>query len=104
MSNLLLFYTNITRQSSEILSEQKANIKDKLAYHDKIKLLGYQALESIDSGCIDDVGNLLAENWEIKKQLASNITNQTIDRMYELGMEAGAIGGKVAGAVAVAFC
>lgn len=98
MSNLLLFYTNITRQSSEILSEQKANIKDKLAYHDKIKFLGYQALEIIESGRIDDIGHLLAANWEMKKKLASNITNKTIDRMYELGIEAGAIGGKVAGA------
>lgn len=98
MSNLFLFYTNINRQSSEILTEQKANINDTLSYHDKIKSLGYKALESIESGNIDHIGSLLAANWELKKQLASTISNKTIDRMYALGIDGGASGGKVAGA------
>ncbi len=98
MSNLFLFYTNITRQAADILTEQKANIQDKLAYHDEIKVLGYQALESIEAGNIDNIGNLLAANWDRKKHLASNISNPIIDDMYQLGLGGGAIGGKVAGA------
>lgn len=98
MSNLFLFYTNITRQASEILTEQKANIQDKLAYHDNIKTLAYEALHSIESENIDHIGHLLATNWAMKKHLASNISNETIDNMYHLGIESGATGGKVAGA------
>jgi len=98
LSNLLLFYTNITRQASMILSEQKSNITEKLDCHDKIKSLSYQLLDSLESGNIDEVGYLLAKNWESKKQLASNISNQSIDRMYKISLESGAIGGKISGA------
>ncbi len=98
ISNLLLFYTNITRKSSEILTEQKANIEDKLLYHDNIKALGYDALASIESGQIDNIGKLLASNWEMKKQLSSKISNEKIDQMYQLGIGGGALGGKVSGA------
>ncbi len=98
MANLSLFYTNITRQASSILTEQKANIQDKLTYHDNIKALGFEALKSIESDNIDEIGRLLGVNWEMKKQLAANISNEAIDNMYQMGIDGGAIGGKVAGA------
>ena len=98
LANLSLFYTNVTRQASAILTEQKANIQDKLLYHDNIKELGFQALRSIEAGNIDEIGHLLAENWTMKKQLAANISNNSIDKMYDMGIESGALGGKVAGA------
>ena len=97
-SNLLLFFTNITRQASTILTEQKSSIIDKIAYHDNIKLLAYKALSSLEAGDIDDIGNLLAENWTLKKQLSSNISNAVIDDMYEKAINGGATGGKISGA------
>jgi D-glycero-alpha-D-manno-heptose-7-phosphate kinase len=46
----------------------------------------------------DDLGYLLHKNWELKKKLATQITTSQIDEMYERACEAGALGGKIAGA------
>lgn len=97
-SNLLLFFTNVTRQAGTILSEQKASIMDKISYHNAIKQLGRDAYDALMLGDIDKIGTLLKENWELKKNLSSNITNAAIDEMYNKAMEGGAIGGKIAGA------
>jgi len=97
-SNLLLFFTNITRKSTSVLSEQKDKIKLNIEYHDKIKALAYEAVEALNRGEINKIGVLLAENWELKKNLASNITNPEIDKMYNRILIGGAIGGKIAGA------
>jgi len=97
-ANLLLFFTNVTRKSASILGEQKKLIQDKLDYHNKIKALAFEAKEAIESGEIDKVGVLLAENWELKKNLSSNITNEEIDKMYERTILGGAVGGKISGA------
>ncbi|QQS34659.1 MAG: GHMP kinase [Ignavibacteriales bacterium] len=97
-ANLLLFYTNITRSSSTVLTEQKKSISDKLDYHDSIKKLAYDTEGSLLNGNVDDVGRLLSENWDLKKNLSSNISNAEIDKMYSTAINAGAVGGKIAGA------
>ena len=98
VSNLFLFYTNIERQSSSVLSEQASRVREKISYHDAIQALAYKALESLESGNINNIGYLLAENWSLKKQLASGISNNVIDEMYRRAITAGASGGKVSGA------
>jgi D-glycero-alpha-D-manno-heptose-7-phosphate kinase len=45
-----------------------------------------------------DFGKLLHEQWMIKRGLSSKITTSVIDGMYEAGMKAGALGGKLLGA------
>jgi len=97
-ANLLLFYTNITRKSSTILTEQKNSIKDKIKYHDKIKTLATDIETKLRNGSVDDIGNVLSANWALKKKLSSNISNMEIDEMYQRAMEGGANGGKIAGA------
>jgi len=97
-ANLLLFYTDITRQANSILTKQKKNINDKIEIHNKIKELAYEAVDALNKGEVDKIGVLLKENWELKKQLADSITNEKIDLMYDRAMNSGAIGGKVSGA------
>ncbi|HOJ06887.1 MAG: GHMP kinase [Ignavibacteriota bacterium] len=97
-ANLLLFYTNITRASSGILQEQKETIVRKINYHHKIKDLAIEVEDTLKSGKIDIIGKILTKNWELKKNLASNITNSEIDKMYQTAIEGGADGGKIAGA------
>ncbi len=98
ISNLLLFYTNITRKADNVLNEQKKEIVNKIAYHNAIKELGYKAVEALQQNNIDAIGELLAQNWEMKKNLASSISNASIDEMYDLAIQGGASGGKIAGA------
>jgi D-glycero-alpha-D-manno-heptose-7-phosphate kinase len=97
-ANLLLFYTNITRKSSSILQEQKTSILNKIDYHNKIKSLANETEVILNSGDIDQIGDILARNWELKKNLSSNITSSEINDMYQTAMQGGAEGGKIAGA------
>lgn len=97
-ANLLLFYTNITRKSNPILKNQKSNIAERLEFHNNIKKLAIDTRNYVQNGKIDKIGEILAINWELKKQLADGISNDEIDYMYKLAMNGGALGGKVAGA------
>lgn len=97
-SNLLLFFTDIVRQSSSILSEQSQKIVDRVEAHHGIKELAVQVRDAILAGNHDVVGDILHRNWELKKMLASGVTNPRIDEMYEHARAGGAVGGKISGA------
>lgn len=96
--NLLLFFTGKTRDSSTILSEQKANISQRVDMLLKMKSLAFKARDVVLQKSFDEFGVLLHEGWELKKRLAHKITNPEIDQSYEAARQAGAIGGKISGA------
>lgn len=96
--NLLLFFTGKTRKADNILAEQKQNIQDRLETLRKMKALTYQARDELTTGNLDSLGHLLHESWQLKKQLASQISNGDIDKWYEKAIAAGALGGKITGA------
>ena len=54
--------------------------------------------EAIETRKFDEVGKILTESWNHKKQLASQISNGDIDEMYNRAINAGALGGKISGA------
>ncbi len=97
-SSLLLFFTNITRSASSVLTEQKNNMAEKVKELKRIKDFAYMTRECIKKGYFDDIGKLLHEGWIEKKRLASNISAPAIDEDYEKARGAGATGGKLAGA------
>jgi D-glycero-alpha-D-manno-heptose-7-phosphate kinase len=96
--NLLLFYTGITRKAHTILEEQKGNIDGRLAVLSEMKQMAYIARQELEAGRVDSIGGLLDEAWQLKKQLASKITNADIDVLYKTARRAGALGGKITGA------
>ena len=59
--------------------------------------------EELQKNNVDAMGELLHENWMLKKSLASGITNPFIDETYEKAMNAGALGGKLLGAGGAGF-
>jgi len=95
--NLLLFYTGVTTNSTEVLSEQKANISERIEVLCQIRELAFEAKRAMLAGDFDQIGQLLDSSWKLKKQLASKISNSTIDDMYDAGRRAGALGGKILG-------
>jgi len=97
-SNLLLFYTGRTRTSSSILDEQKRRINSTTKLLDKLKSIAFELADTLEDGDAEAVGHALHEGWETKKQLASGITDDALDALYERARTAGAIGGKIAGA------
>ena len=96
--SLMLFYTGITRKAEDVLTEQKKNIVDRVAVLRDMRQQAYEIHEVLLNGNADMIGDMLHKGWLLKKQLASRISNSSIDEMYEKAMNAGATGGKVAGA------
>lgn len=99
--NLMLFYTGLTHSAGEILQEQNKNVagEDK-KFQNLVKMteLAYELRESVVSGHLDDFGRILNENWLLKRELASQISNDKIGKYYDLAMANGALGGKLLGA------
>ena len=99
--NLLLFYTGLTHSAGEILQEQNKNVagEDK-KFQNLVKMteLAYELREAVVAGNLDDFGRILNENWLLKRELASQISNDKIGRYYDLAMANGALGGKLLGA------
>jgi len=96
--SLLLFYTGMTRKADSILGEQKENIRNSRQLLHRIKDMACLAREELLAGNLDIIGALLHENWMLKKQLASKVSNPTIDAIYDAALKAGATGGKITGA------
>ena len=98
--NLLMFFTGFTRFSSDL---QKANA---VGYKEKVKQL-QEMYELVDEAQriledkhsdLDDFGRLLDTTWRLKRQTGGAITTDSIDDLYEKGIQAGALGGKLLGA------
>jgi len=99
-SSLLLYYTGITRSADVILSEQKKNFSEQDKFEAMSDMVSFvkpfkEAIEQCD---IETCGRLLDQNWQLKQKMASGISNGKIQAMYETAKNAGALGGKIAGA------
>ena len=99
--SLLLFYTGITRKADVILSQQKQNIDGKIETLDKLKAQTADIWDAltVDNGTnLNRVGRILDAGWRHKRELADRISSTDIDDLYEKALDAGAMGGKIAGA------
>lgn len=96
--NLLLFYTNLARKAESVLTEQAQKIPERLPVLRAMKTLALQAKACLQAGQIEALGALLDESWQLKKQLASGVSNPLIDELYATARHAGAVGGKITGA------
>jgi len=98
-NNLLLFYTFMTRDAAKILESQiKATINKFDTLTQMKDLVDPLSLTLKRGNNTDDFGKILHQNWMLKKSLTSDISNSTITKYYEKGLEAGALGGKLLGA------
>ena len=101
-NNVVLYFTNFTRNSSDVLTEQVQKMKDK----NKTSTLSLHALveqaklmkDCLIKGTIDDLGEILDYGFQQKKMLAKGISTPQIELLYKTALEAGATGGKISGA------
>jgi D-glycero-alpha-D-manno-heptose-7-phosphate kinase len=103
-SHLMMLYTGTSRLSSEIADEiiKQADKKEKLLH--RMHAMVDQAVDVLNSReDIFEFGRMLHQTWQHKRQLASQISNDDIDRIYRIARENGAIGGKLLGAGASGF-
>lgn len=96
--NLMLFFTGVTRKADKILSEQKQNIRDRESVLCEMRDIAYDVCAEVEKENIDVIGEMLDKSWQLKKQLATQVSNPVLDEMYETAVRAGAIGGKISGA------
>lgn len=99
-NNLLMFFTGFTRFSSDVQKTNKLDDNSKKnQLKQMLKLVDVAESILIDELCdLDDFGRLLDQTWKLKKQTGSAVTTSHIDVLYERGLKAGALGGKLLGA------
>ena len=98
-NNLMLFYTYIKRDASEILYSQAKATEEKRETLTKMKNLVFPIAEIISSGNnLDKIGSMIEESWYLKKSITNDISSIEIDKFFQDAKKAGAIGGKLLGA------
>lgn len=98
--HLALYFTGFARTASEIAQEQVRMTPNRKQELDNMLQLVDEAegIVTSPSRSLDEFGYLLHEGWKIKRSLTQKITNANIDEIYEAGLSAGALGGKLLGA------
>lgn len=99
--NCLMFYTGLKHDASKILKEQKDNVeRDSKKEEVLLKMcdLARELKTHFEQNDVDFLGECLSKGWQLKKQMASSISQTAIDELYELGINNGATGGKLLGA------
>lgn len=98
--SMLMFWTGHQRDTSAVLSEQTKNTASKMDQLCRMRDQAHELHRLIANGQIDvpGCGDFLDQAWQLKRGLASKITNSQIDDWYAAGRKAGAWGGKLCGA------
>lgn len=99
-NNLLMFFTGFTRFSSEIQKANAVGHAEKIAQLKEMYSLVNDAEKVLTDkhSDLDDFGRLLDHTWKLKRQTGGAITTDGIDELYQKGITAGALGGKLLGA------
>ena len=101
-NNLLLYFTATSRLSSTIIAAQSQNVVEKKqasidAMHN-LKTQAQMMKEALLKGHIHEIGSILDAGFRYKKQMAKDISNDSLDEIYAAALKAGATGGKISGA------
>ena len=99
--SLMMFYTGATRSANEILagqslaSDSDPDVQRRLH---RIAALAEVMRVELQRGNAGSIGEILHENWMLKRELTGGISSSEIDQWYETARRAGATGGKLLGA------
>ena len=100
-SHTVVFYTGITRSASAILLHQQqavASEKKKQSVLKRMVRLAGELCRELQQNRPGSFGEIIHENWRLKRSLTAGITTDAIDDWYEKARRAGAVGGKLLGA------
>ncbi len=98
--NLMMFFTGFTRYSAEIQKDSSMMDSAKVAKLREMYSLVNEAEKALieKNTNLNEFGRLLDYTWKLKRGTGSRITTDSIDMLYEKGIKAGALGGKILGA------
>ena len=92
-----MFYSGINRKADKILGKIKKQKKQNTHY-EKLSKLAQNFENELVSGNIDNLGEIMNENWMLKKNLHKSVSSINLDEIYNNAISAGAMGGKLLGA------
>jgi D-glycero-alpha-D-manno-heptose-7-phosphate kinase len=100
MSRLMLFFTGFSRYAHEIAGKKIANISKRESHlHGLAQMVDQaQSILGTPGQPMVGVGRLLHEGWMLKREIADSVSTEGIDEIYQAGLDAGAVGGKLLGA------
>jgi len=101
-NNLVLYYTATSRESANIIVQQRKNVTSKNessieAMH-QLKAQAQMMKEALLKGKLNDFGSILDFGYQQKRRMAEGISNPWMEEIYETAKKAGATGGKISGA------
>jgi len=100
--NLLLYFTETSRESSKIIERQAGNVinndVDAIEAMHQLKNQSMMMKEALLTGKLSEIGEILDFGFYQKKKMANGISSDFIEEIYETAKKAGATGGKISGA------
>ena len=99
-NNLMMFFTGFTRFSSDVQKANASNKADKVNQLKEMLALVDEAEKVLvdKQSDLDEFGRLLDHTWRIKRKTGNTVSTNSIDELYDTGLKAGALGGKLLGA------
>jgi D-glycero-alpha-D-manno-heptose-7-phosphate kinase len=96
--HLMLFFNGTERRSADIHTNQVNQIDSHIEDYRTMRDLALRTAKAIERLDFAELGQLMNDNWELKKRLTNGISTPEIDRAYDLARRNGALGGKLMGA------
>ncbi len=99
-TEIIAFHVGGHRDANQILKQQSIDVTK----NEKIKLMGQMVnlvsdlKDDLELKSADNFGQILHQNWMLKKQISGGISNPTVDSIYDEAIDCGASGGKLLGA------
>jgi D-glycero-alpha-D-manno-heptose-7-phosphate kinase len=100
--HLLMFFTGYSRQASELLTEQQRRTETEddamVAALKTVQEVGLRVRDALEAGETREFAALMHEHWLSKRKRSEGMSNEAMDRWYEVALANGALGGKLVGA------
>ena len=96
----MLFFTGFSRFATDFAQDQIQNMNNRKNQLRMIRGMVDSAADILldPKAPLRELGELMHQSWQIKRELAASVTNSQIDEIYDAGRDAGAVGGKLLGA------
>ncbi len=104
-ARVVLYFTNITREAKDIEEHKKGRLGDQksLEAMHAIKQDAVAMKEALFKADFDTMAQILGKSWQSKKIISEIVSNDELERIYNLAMANGAYSGKTSGAGAGGF-
>lgn len=100
--HLLMFFTGYSRSASELLADQERRTETEddamVTALKKVQDVGLRIREALEAGKTREFAVLMHEHWLSKRERSEGMSNEAMNRWYELAIANGALGGKLVGA------